>query len=221
MRLGFNNFTGEIVGIVGSVKHASLDAEVKEEIYTSYNQTPFWSNMTLVVRTAGDPMSVATAVRNEVRAVDKDLPVTRLRTMEAVLAGSVAQPRFRTLLLGLFGVMALLLAAVGIYGVISYAVTQRTQEIGIRIALGAQPRDVLKLVVGQGMLPALVGLGVGLIGAFALTWLVKGLLFSVSATDPATFVLVALLLASVALVACWIPARRATKVDPMVALKGE
>jgi len=221
MKVGFSDLTGEIVGIVGDVKHASLDAEVKQEIYTSYDQTPFRPNMTLVTRARGDVMSIASAAQNEVRAVDKDQPVTRVRTMEAVVAGSVAQPRFRTLLLGLFGMMALLLAAVGIYGVISYAVTQRTQEIGIRIALGAQPRDVLRLVVRQGMAPALVGLGLGLIGALALTQLMKDLLFSVRPTDPATFALVALLLATVALLACYLPARRATKVDPIVALRCE
>jgi putative ABC transport system permease protein len=221
MRVGFSDKTGEIVGIVGAVKHWGLDAEAKEEIYTSYDQTPFWASMTLVARTTGDPMSVAGAAQNEVRAVDKDQPVTRVRTMEAVVAGSVAQPRFRTLLLGSFAVIALLLAAVGIYGVISYAVMQRTQEIGIRIALGAQPRDVLRLVVRQGMAPALAGLGVGLIGAFALTRLLKDLLFIVRPTDPATFALVPLLLASVALLACYLPARRATKVDPMVALRRE
>ena len=221
MKVGFSDKTGEIVGIVGAVKHWGLDAEAKEEIYTSYDQTPFWASMTLVARTTGDPLSVAGAAQNEVRAVDKDQPVTRVRTMEAVVAGSVAQPRFRTLLLGSFAVIALLLAAVGIYGVISYAVMQRTQEIGIRIALGAQPRDVLRLVVRQGMAPALVGLGVGLIGAFALTRLLKDLLFIVRPTDPATFALVALLLASVALLACYLPARRATKVDPMVALRRE
>jgi putative ABC transport system permease protein len=221
IRLGYSDVWGEIVGIVGDVKHFSLDAEVKEEAYSPYYQAPFWQDMTLVVRTTVDPMSIANAVRNEIRALDKDQPVTRIRTMEAVIAGSVAQHRFRTLLLGLFAVMALLLAAVGIYGVISYTVAQRTQEIGIRIALGAQQRDVLRLVVRQGMAPALVGLGVGLIGAFALTRLMKDLLFDVRADDPATFALVALLLAAAALMACYIPARRAAKVDPIIALRSE
>jgi putative ABC transport system permease protein len=221
IRLGYSDVWGEIVGIVGDVKHFSLDAEVKEEAYSPYYQAPFWLDMTLVVRTTVDPMSIANAVRNEILGLDKDQPVTRIRTMEAVVAGSVAQPRFRTLLLGVFAVMALSLAAIGIYGVISYAVTQRTREIGIRIALGARRRDVLRLVVGQGMAPAIVGLGIGLIGAFALTRLMKDLLFVVRADDPATFALVAFLLAAAALLACYIPARRAAKVDPMIALRSE
>jgi putative ABC transport system permease protein len=221
MRLGYSDDTGEIIGIVGDVKHTSLDAQVREEVYSPYYQPPFWLDITLVARTTGDPMNLAGAVRNEVRAVDKDQSITRIRTMEAVIAGSVAQPRFRTLLLGLFGVMALLLAGIGIYGVISYAVTQRTHEIGIRIALGAQPRDMLRLVVRQGMALALAGLGIGLIGALALTRLMKDMLFVVRADDPATFALVMVLLAAVALLACYIPARRATKVDPMVALRCE
>jgi putative ABC transport system permease protein len=221
LRLGFSNDTGEIVGIVGDVKHIGLDAKVREEVYSPYYQPPFWLDITLVARATGDPMSLASAVRNEVRAVDKDQPVTSIRTMESVVAGSVAQHRFRTLLLGLFGAIALLLAAVGIYGVISYVVTQRTQEIGIRIALGAQPRDVLQLVVRQGMWPALAGLGAGLIGAFGLTRLMKDMLFVVRADDPATFALVTVLLAAVALLACYIPARRATRVDPMEALRCE
>jgi putative ABC transport system permease protein len=221
LRLGYSDDTGEIVGIVGDVKHIGLDAKVREEVYSPYYQPPFWLDITLVARATGDPMSLASAVRNEVRAVDKDQPVTSIRTMESVVAGSVAQHRFRTLLLGLFGAIALLLAAVGIYGVISYAVTQRTQEIGIRIALGAQPRDVLRLVVRQGMWPALAGLGAGLIGAFGLTRLMKDMLFVVRADDPVTFALVTVLLAAVALLACYIPARRATRVDPMEALRCE
>jgi len=221
MRLGYNNVMGEIVGIVGNVKHFSLDSESREEAYAPYDQTPFWLNMTLVARTTGDPRSIAAALRDQVRRVDKDQPVSRVRTMEAVVAGSVAQPRFRTLLLGLFAVIALLLAAVGIYGVISYAVTQRTQEIGIRMALGAQPRDVLQLVVRQGMAPALGGLGLGFLGAFALMRLMEDMLFVVRANDPATFALVALLLAAVALLACYLPARRAAKVDPLIALRSD
>jgi len=147
--------------------------------------------------------------------------VTNIQTLEQVISDSIAPLRFRTLLLGLFAVVALVLATVGIYGVMAYAVMQRTHEIGIRMALGAQLRDVLKLVIGQGMRLALIGIALGLLAASALTRLVKSLLFGVSATDPVTFVIVATLLAGMALLACWLPARRATKVDPMIALRRE
>jgi putative ABC transport system permease protein len=178
-----------------------------------------WTNLT--IRSAGDPLSLAAAVRREARAIDPDQPVAAVRTMEQVLNESVAAPRYRTWLLGLFAAVALILAGVGIYGVISYTVAQRTHEIGVRMALGARSPDVLKLVVGQGIKLALAGVLLGLGGAWALTRLVRNLLFGVSATDPLTFVAIALLLTLVALLACWIPARRATKVDPMIALRCE
>ncbi|HMV51598.1 MAG TPA: FtsX-like permease family protein, partial [Blastocatellia bacterium] len=211
-----------IVGVVGNVKYTGLDADDSPTMYVPYT-TPGWASwsrsMYLVVRTTGAPSSLASALRREVNALDGDLPLTNVRAMEQVIHESVAEPRFRTSLLGLFAAVALLLAGIGIYGVISYAVTERRHEIGIRMALGAQRGDVMRLVVKQGMLLAGVGIAIGLAASLALTRLMKTLLFGVSATDPLTFGGIALLLALVALAACWIPARRATKVDPMIALR--
>ena len=221
MQLGINNFAGQIVGIVGDVKHVGLDAEVNNEVYGLYSQAPFFTDMTLLVRTPGDPMSLAGAMRNELATLDKQVSIGKVRTMDTIAAESVAQPRFRTLLLALFGISALLLASVGIYGVMSYAVTQRTQEIGIRMALGAQVGDVRKLVIGNGMTLALIGVAIGLAGAYGLTRLMASLLFGISATDAPTFAAISAMLVVVALVACYIPARRATKVDPLVALRYE
>lgn len=221
MQLGINNFAGQIVGVVGDVKHVGLDAEVNNEVYALYSQGPFFTDMTLLVRTPGDPMSLAAAVRNELATLDKQVSIGKVRTMDTIAAESVAQPRFRTFLLALFGICALLLASIGIYGVMSYAVTQRTQEIGIRMALGAQVSDVRKLVMGNGMSLALIGVAIGLAGAYALTRLIASLLFGITATDVPTFVAVSAVLVAVALFACYIPARRATKVDPLVALRYE
>ncbi|MBA3255723.1 MAG: ABC transporter permease [Pyrinomonadaceae bacterium] len=221
LELGINSFNGEIIGIVGNVKHVALDADVNSEVYAPYSQAPFWADMTLLVRTSGDPMSLAGAMRNELGTLDKQVSIGKVRTMDTIAAESVAQPRFRTLLLGVFGISALLLASVGIYGVMSYAVTQRTQEIGIRMALGAQVGDVRKLVIRNGMTLALVGVTIGLAGAFGLTRLMASLLFGISATDVPTFAAISVGLVAVALIACYIPARRATKVDPLVALRYE
>jgi putative ABC transport system permease protein len=177
--------------------------------------------MFVVVQTAGDPASLTGSVRGAIASIDKDLPVFRVSTMDNLVAESLTQRRFAMLLLGLFAFVALALAVVGIYGVMSYMVAQRTNEIGIRMALGAQFGDVLKMVVGQGMLPVLIGVCLGVGGAFAATRLMASLLYGVTATDPLTFVGVPLILAAVALLACLIPARRATKVNPMTALRYE
>jgi putative ABC transport system permease protein len=210
----------EVVGVVCDVKHQNLQGPAQPEIFFAQAQMPM-SAMTVVARTAADPSGLAGAVRDVVRSLDKDAPVYGVRTVEELLGRSVATPRFNTLMLGLFASVALILTAVGLYGVISCSVSQSTHEIGIRVALGAQSSDVLKLVVGQGLMLTLMGVAIGLIGAYLLTRLMESLLFGVEATDPATFACVSLLLFAVAALACYIPARRATKVDPMVALRYE
>jgi putative ABC transport system permease protein len=210
----------EIVGVVTNVRNIELNTEPMPEIYTSYMQDPF-AGMSFVIRTTIEPTSVAASVRESVQEVDKEQPVAEIRTMESIVTDAVTQPRFNLVLLGIFGGIALILSAAGIYGVMSYSVTQRTPEIGIRMALGAQTSDVLKMVVGQGMALAVIGIVIGLIASFALTHLMASLLYGVSATDPLTFALIALILLGVALGACFVPARRATKVDPMVALRYE
>jgi putative ABC transport system permease protein len=177
--------------------------------------------MTVVVRGVGDAASLAGSVRSQVWAVDPNQPVYDVKTMRELLTDSTAARRFNMILVGVFAGVALLLAAVGIFGVMSYTVAQRTHEIGVRIALGAQASDILRLIVGQGMMPVAAGVTVGLLGSLALTRTVSGLLYGVSANDPAVFAVVALLLAAVALAANYLPARRATKVDPMVALRYE
>jgi putative ABC transport system permease protein len=209
-----------IVGVVGDVKQYGVDKESTMQLYLPEAQYPV-SWLTLVVRTTGDPAQMLNAVRNEIRSVDPDQAVFAVATMEGLLAESIAKRRFVMLLLSVFAALALALAAIGIYGVIAYTVAQRTSEIGIRMALGAQPRDVLRLVLGHGLALTLIGVAIGLIAAFALTRLMSKLLFAVSATDPLTYVLITALLTIVALLACWIPARRATRVDPMVALRYE
>ena len=215
-----DNVPTEIIGIVGDNKHMGLDSEVEPMSYWPHPELAF-PFMTLVIRTHGDPSSIAPTARNVIQTLDGEQPVADVRTMEGLLADSVARARFNTLLLTVFAVVALILAAVGIYGVMSYAVTQRTHEIGIRMALGAQTSHVLALVVRQGMIMAVTGVTIGLVAAFALTRILASLLYGVSATDPQTFLVIALLLASIALLACYLPARRATKVDPMVALRYE
>ncbi|HEY7184427.1 MAG TPA: ABC transporter permease [Blastocatellia bacterium] len=210
----------EVVGVVADVKSMSLDPQVESNAYISYWQWPM-QQPTLFVRTAGNPANFAAALYSEVKALNKNLPTPKVQTMNDRLSDVVAEPRFQTLLLGLFGLMALVMVSAGVYGVVSYSVAQRAREIGIRMALGAGQVDVLRLVIGQGMKPALTGLAIGLAGALALTRLMKTLLFGVGANDPLTFGSTALLLALVALLACWIPARRATRVNPIVTLRQE
>jgi putative ABC transport system permease protein len=220
LRTGDNSPWVTVVGVVGDVRHRGLDVDVRPEMFFHATQTPS-REMTVVLRAAGDPLSLVAAARERVRAVDADQPVGNVKTMEARVAESVASRRFAVLLLGLFAVVAAVLAALGLYGVVSYTVAQRTHELGLRLALGARPADVLRLVIRQGMLMTLVGAGLGLVAALALARLMSDLLFGVGAYDPATFALVPLLLVAVAFLACYVPARRATRVDPMVALRHE
>ncbi|HKQ73179.1 MAG TPA: ABC transporter permease [Blastocatellia bacterium] len=208
----------EIVGVVADVKSMSLDPQVESNVYVPYWQWPM-QTPTLFVRTVGNPANFAAALYSEVKALNKNLPAPKAQTMNERLSEVVAEPRFQTLLLSLFGLIALVLVSAGIYSVVSYSVAQRTHEIGVRMALGAGRSDVLRLVIGQGMKLTLAGLAIGLAGALALTRLMKALLFGVSANDPLTFASITLLLALVALLACWIPARRATRVNPIVALR--
>jgi putative ABC transport system permease protein len=210
----------EIVGLVGNEKNSNLSKTAEPSVYFSHRQFSYRS-MSVVVKTAAAPLGLAKAAQNEVWSLDRNLPVSNIKTMEQRLGEAVAQPRFSALLLGLFAALALLLAAVGIYGVISYTVEQRAHEIGVRIALGAGASDILKLVVGRGLALTLVGVALGLLGAFGLTRLISGLLYGVRTTDPLTFVAMPALLALVALLACYIPARRATKVDPITALRSD
>jgi len=209
----------QVVGVVQDVKH-ELQAPVTADYYLPHAQD-VWSSMVLVARTKAEPLSLASDMRQQVWSLDKDQPVFDVRTMEQVRAFSVSLHSFSAGSLGIFAGIALLLAAIGIYGVMSYAVMQRTQEIGIRMALGARAADVLKLVVRNGMSLALIGVVAGLAGAYGITRLLASLLFGVTPTDLLTFGSVTLGLLLVALLACYIPARRATKVDPLVALRYE
>jgi predicted permease len=209
----------QVVGVVRDVKH-ELSLEVTPEYYLPHSQDA-WGELVLAARTRGEPTALASAIRGEVLKLDNDQPVSRIRTMEQVSAESVMLQRHSVVALGIFASLALLLAAIGLYGVMSYTVTQRTNEIGIRVALGANPRDVMKLVVRQGMALVLVGVAVGVIASLGLARLIDTLLVDVRPTDPLTFSISGLLLVVVALLACWIPARRAARVDPMVALRQE
>jgi putative ABC transport system permease protein len=213
-----------IVGIVADVRQMGIDVPVKAEMYLPYQQdleSPWFAPRDLVIRASVDPMSLVAAVRAEIRSVDPDQPVSNIRTMDEVLGEESAPRELSMTLLAVFAGLALLLAAIGIYGVLSYFVAQSTPEIGIRLAMGAQAGDVVSLVLRRGMTLTLLGVGIGLIGSFLLTRLMSTLLYGVSASDPMTFGVIALLLTAVALLACYIPARRATRIDPMIALRSE
>ncbi|HXM48789.1 MAG TPA: ABC transporter permease [Pyrinomonadaceae bacterium] len=215
---GIRNEPYEIIGIVGDTRYQSLQGEPSATMYVPTRELLF---VNLVIRTQGDPLSLVGGVRKEVNALDPDQPIAAIRPMTEWVAMSAAGARYRTTLLGLFALLAMILAATGIYGVMSYSVAQRTQEIGVRMALGARPFDVLKLVVRQGMMLALIGVIVGLAGALALTRVMSSLLFGVTERDPITFVAVAALLIVVAFISCFVPAHRATRVDPLIALRYE
>jgi len=223
MRFGLlsnSNVSREIIGVVGDVRDVALSRKPGPMMYVPFVQAPLWGGE-VVVRSSSSVSSVAAAIRRTVRSIDKDLPVTDVESFPKAVVASVAQERFRTLLMSSFSGIALILAAVGIFGVISYSVSQRTHEIGIRIALGAQQHNVLRLILGQGTKLALLGLGAGAVAALLLTRLMASLLYGVSATDPLTFGAVCIILLAVAVTACYVPARRAMRVDPMVALRHE
>jgi putative ABC transport system permease protein len=209
-----------IVGVVGDIRSVALDGEPQPAIYLPYRQAP-WTFGHLAIRTERNALGLANAVRQQIRNLDPDQTVTNNDMLENLISRSIAPQRFNLVLLGVFAAIGLLLTLVGIYGVMSYHVAENTREIGIRVALGAQRRDILRLVVGQGLALALIGVVVGLAGAFGLTRLMDSLLFGVTAADPLTFGIVASLFGVVALAACYIPARRAAKVDPMIALRCE
>jgi putative ABC transport system permease protein len=202
------------------MRRQGLERPPIAQIFRPYLQSS-QRRLILLIRAAGEPTQIAPVVRNEIRAIDKTVLVSGNSTLESLLARNVAQRLFQTRLLTLFSVLALLLTAVGIYGLIHQSVALCTREIGTRMALGAQPRDVLRLVIGQGVRLALYGIGIGLLAAFALTRVLSGLLFGVTATDPATFIAAPLVLLLVAMLACYLPARRASRVDPLVALRSE
>jgi len=210
----------EIIGIVGNVRYESLTDESPPAVYFPHPDLTY-SFMTLVIRTDGDPSAIAPAVQREVRALEPDQPVSDIRTMNQVMSEWVARSRFNTMLLGLFAGLATLLSAVGIFGVMNYSVALRTREIGLRLAVGAQPRQVLLLILKQGFWLTIAGVVLGLAAAFALTRLLSGLLFGVAAVDVTTFASISLLLVIVSLLACYLPARRAMRIDPLSALRYE
>jgi putative ABC transport system permease protein len=220
IKMAGDGTTGTVVGVVGDAKHYWIEEEQKPQMYDSYSQDPGLF-ATVVIRTSVEPLSLTEPVRQALWRVDADQPMWKIRTAEFLVKRSTADRRFLMALMGIFAVLALVLTIIGLYGVISYLVNQRTQEIGIRMALGAQMRDIIRMVLNHGMVLVLTGVALGLGAAWLLTRLMSRLLYQVSATDPLTFVAISLLLITVALLACYIPARRATKVDPLVALRYE
>jgi putative ABC transport system permease protein len=214
----------EIVGVAGDVKQQSLDSDIHPTIYAPYTQTRrafMLRDVSSVLRSPLEPAALANAVRQQIQAVDGELPIARASTMQQLVTESVSGQTFNAALIGTFALLALALASMGMYGVMAYHVAARTREIGVRMALGSQAGAIIRLIVGQGLKLTLSGIALGLIGALALTRFLKGLLFGVGVTDPLTFASVAIVLLGAALLACWIPARRATKVDPLIALRCE
>jgi putative ABC transport system permease protein len=209
-----------IVGVVKNIPHRGLESRAEPDWYLSYLDQPRRYGY-LLTRASGDPAGLAAAIRSQVLAIDKDQPVTGIRTINEVIASTTAPRRFNTLLLAIFAAVALALAATGIYSVISYSVTQRTQEVGVRMALGARPGDVIRLILKQGLALTLIGVAAGVFGAIAAARVMSGLLYGVTTTDPATFAAISLFLAIVAALACYLPARRAARVEPMAALRCE
>jgi len=209
-----------IAGVVSDEKQEGLRKAAAAEIYQPISQYPV-SEIAMIVKTSGDPGAVIAGVREQIKAIDPELPPFNIQTMNDVLYSSLARERFTTILLIIFAGVALVLAAIGVYGIISYGVTQRVQEVGVRMALGAQTRDVLKLIIGQGLKLVLIGTMVGAAAAFATTRFISDLLYQVSATDPLTFGATSLLIAGVAFLACYVPARRAASVDPIEAIRTE
>jgi len=209
-----------IVGVVGDVKYSGLDAAPEPAFYLSTRQQP-WNPLFVVVRTAADPRAVSTSIRAALTPLDRDLPISRLRTIGELMAESVSAPRFRTTLVAIFAVVGLVLAAIGIYGVMAYTVSERTRELGVRVALGATTGDVMRVVMSEALALTAAGVGLGVIGALATTRLIVSLLFGVAPTDAVTFVGVAAVLVSTALLGSYVPARRATRVDPMTTLRSE
>jgi putative ABC transport system permease protein len=214
------NVLREVVGVVEDVRYFGRDDKLQSIAYVPHRQNS-WASMTVTIRSTGDPTSLAAAIREGVASVDKDIAVANIQTMQRILNDSVAGRRLNMMLLSIFATVALILASVGIYGVLSYSIAQRTHEIGVRMALGAKSTDVLRLVIGHGLRLVLAGVGIGMAGAFVLTQVMKSLLFEVSATDPLTFAVIPLILTAVALLSSYVPARRAMKVDPMIALRYE
>jgi putative ABC transport system permease protein len=210
-----------VIGVVGRVRMEGLTEDSNRvQAYFASAQLPY-SGMTVLMKAAGDPNQLINSARQQIKNVDPDLPIYNIRTMNEIRSDSIAPERLNLTLMSIFAGIALVLAIVGIYGVMSYSVTQRTHEIGIRMAIGARPGDVFRMVLGQGMKLTLIGVGVGLVGAFALTRLMTSMLFGVAATDKATFASIAVLITLVAFLACYLPGRRATKVEPVISLRYE